>query len=408
MKSYRAVVIDGRRALKCGVQIVVVALLLTICVVNAYKISKDGPNPSKRDAQRIIDESIPVFSAVTDASDSDGEMPAKRMSLQRLFSWFVTFDPSDYTTVLAAEIPLMDVAGDGYLAMKARGEAVEVYNPENADKGEGEAEPAVPQGEQYPIKAIDSSQAKSLSGGNAKVFIRNETNYSIDIEEMLESKLGFDMKGEGPKVLIVHTHATECYAEEGATMYSADKSDRCLEEDKNVIAVGAKIKQVFEANGIETIHDKTLHDHPNFNGSYANSLKTVEGYKAKYPSIRVVFDIHRDAYVYDDGAKAKFVTEVDGKPAAQLMMVVGTDAGGLEHSGWRENMKLALKLQKHISTSYPSLMRGVNLRKERFNGHTTTGSMIIEVGSSGNTLAEALNGAEYGATKIAEFLKELK
>ena len=166
------------------------------------------------------------------------------------------------------------------------------------------------------------------------------------------------------------------------------------------------MKEIFEKNDIKTIHDTTLHDHPNFNGSYANSLRTAEGYVAKYPSIKIVFDIHRDAYVYDDGSKAKFVTKIDGKDVAQLMFVVGTDAGGLTHPNWRENMKLALKLQSFISGKYPSLMRGVNLRKERFNGHVTNGSLIIEVGSSGNTLEEALAGAELAAERISEFLKE--
>jgi stage II sporulation protein P len=137
-------------------------------------------------------------------------------------------------------------------------------------------------------------------------------------------------------------------------------------------------------------------------------LKTVESYKAQYPSICIVLDLHRDAYVYENGSKAKFVTDIDGQKTAQLMLVVGTNGGGLDHSDWRENMKLALKLQNTILQKYPTLMRGVNLRKERFNGHTTHGSMIIEVGSSGNTLAEAKRGATLGAEEIARFLNTLK
>ena len=90
------------------------------------------------------------------------------------------------------------------------------------------------------------------------------------------------------------------------------------------------------------------------------------------------------------------------------MLVVGTNAGGLDHPDWRENMKLALKLQKSISDKYPYLMRGVNLRKERFNGHTTHGSLIIEVGASGNTQNEAVCGAQKGAEAIAGFLNTLK
>ena len=89
------------------------------------------------------------------------------------------------------------------------------------------------------------------------------------------------------------------------------------------------------------------------------------------------------------------------------MFVIGTNAGGLEHPNWRENMKLALKFQSRICDKYPNLMRGVNLRKERFNGHTTYGSMIIEVGSSGNTLDEAIRGAKMCAAEMAEYLNNL-
>lgn len=403
MKNYKAVVIDGRKLIKGGA-VILTAIFLILAVVLNVHIKENGMDfGGNGHAYNIIGESIPVFSS----GIGDSESGTMSDILRRTLAAFLTFDLFDHTSVLSGEIPLIHIVENGYLAIKARGEAIEVYNPENADIGEGNPGPNTPQDGQYPIKAVDSSQKKALGKSKAKILIRNETDYSIDIEEMLNGELSFDMKGDGPKILILHTHATECYTDDGETFYSPDKSDRSLEEDKNVIAVGAKMKQIFEKNGIETIHDKTMHDHPNFNGSYANSLKTVEMYKAKYPSIKVVLDIHRDAYVYDDGSKAKFVTEIDEKDTAQLMLVVGTNAGGLEHPQWRENMKLALKLQKHISDSYPTLMRGVNLRKERFNGHTTTGSMIIEVGSSGNTLSEALNGAGYVAEEISEFLKKL-
>lgn len=403
MKNYKAVVIDGHKLIK-GVAVILTVIFLMLTVILDIHVKENGTDFSgNRHAYNIIGESIPVFSS----GISEDEGGTISDILRKTLAVFLTFDPFDQTSVLSGEIPLIHIVENGYLAIKARGDAIEVYNPENADIGGGNPGPDMPQGGQYPIKAVDSSQKKALGNSKAKILIRNETDYSIDIEEMLNGNLDFDMKGDGPKILILHTHATECYTEDGESYYFPDKSDRSLEEDKNVIAVGEKIKQIFEKNGIETIHDKTMHDHPNFNGSYANSLKTVEVYKTKYPSIRIVLDIHRDAYVYDDGSKAKFVTKINGKNAAQLMLVVGTNAGGLEHPNWRENMRLALKLQKHISESYPTLMRGVNLRKERFNGHTTTGSMIIEVGSSGNTLDEALNGAEYAAEKISEFLKML-
>ncbi len=400
MRNYRAVVIDGRKIIRRGVMLIIITIFVVMAVVGLLKSGTDlmlGEN--------IIGESIPIFSAVPETEqETEGILKA---FTRKLLTFVFTFDPYEPTTILEDEVPLMQVVRKGYLSMKVQNDAVAAYNPENADTGSGKPDPDMPEEGQYPIKAIDSSQSKALGKSNAKILIRNETNYSIDIAEMLDAKLDFNMSGDGPKILILHTHATECYTEQGVTVYSPDKSDRTLDSTKSVIAVGERMKRIFETKGIGVIHDTTLHDHPNFNGSYANSLKTAEMYKAKYPSIRLVLDIHRDAYVYDDGSKAKFVTKIDGTDTAQLMFVVGTNAGGLDHPRWRENMKLAIKLQQHISKSYPALMRGVNLRKERFNGHVTTGSLIIEVGSSGNTLDEALHGAECAAIRIADFLNNI-
>lgn len=396
MKRYRAVIIDGKKIIRRGLQIGIITVVASLALVN-IKIADIRWNLP--DGRQIIGESIPAINNGTEG----GGLTISRF-FKKALSFVLTIDPDDGRTVLFSELPVIRAVSGSYLARAAN----EMYNPKSTDKGEDASNQPKPQSEQYPIKEVDSSQAKALGKKSGKILIRNETNYSINVDEMLKAPLTFDMKDDVPKILIVHTHGTESYSPEGAEVYQADKSDRSLDKSQNVVKVGEAMKQIFEERGISVIHDTTLHDHPDFNGSYENSRKTVEGYLSKYPGICMVLDIHRDAFVYEDGSKAKFVSEIDGKKTAQLMFVVGTDAGGLEHPNWRENMKLALKLQNHINSKYPTLMRGVNLRTERFNGHTTCGSMIIEVGSSGNTLAEAVDGAKYCAGAIAEFLNTLK
>jgi stage II sporulation protein P len=49
----------------------------------------------------------------------------------------------------------------------------------------------------------------------------------------------------------------------------------------------------------------------------------------------------------------------------------------------------------------------VALKKERYNQHLTTGSLILEVGSSGNTLQEALAAARLFASAAGPALLEL-
>ena len=451
MKKYKTVIIDMKRIRGAGAM----AAFAAVAAVTAAYIGISARTSDS--AERILESSIPAIAAAQGkmgekaamtaavglplaghgdaAADGGGaaagaaenaeEMPNENTAggnsdsasgrggmgsliaaaARRTLAFFLSFDITDSRTVIAGELPLLRTVSRGPLAVMANGETVAAYNPRGADTGGGSAEPDTPAGGLYTIKTIDSSQGKAL--GKGKILIRNETDYGIDINEMLSSKLKLDMKGAGPKVLILHTHATEAYSAEGATEYLSDRSDRSLSEEENVIRIGNVIEEELKKAGIEALHDKTLHDYPNFNGSYANSLKTIEKDKAQYPSIQVVFDVHRDAFVADDGSKAKFVTDAGGAKAAQLMLVVGTDAGGLEHNNWRENMKLALQLQQFISEKYPTLMRGVNLRRERFNGHTTLGSLIIEVGASGNSMSEAENGARCAAQRIGEYLAAL-
>ena len=450
MKKYKAVIIDMKRIRGAGAAAFAAVTVVTAAYIGISARTSDS-------AERILESSIPAIAAAqgkmgekaamtaavglplaghgdaaadggdaaAGAAENAEEMPNKNTAggnsdsvsgrggmgsliaaaARRTIAFFLSFDITDSRTVIAGELPLLRTVSRGPLAVMANGETVAAYNPSGADTGGGSAEPDTPAGGLYPIKTIDSSQGKAL--GKGKILIRNETDYGIDINEMLSSKLKLDMKGAGPKVLILHTHATEAYSAEGATEYLSDRSDRSLSEEENVIRIGNVIEEELKKAGIEALHDKTLHDYPNFNGSYANSLKTIEKYKAQYPSIQVVLDVHRDAFVADDGSKAKFVTDAGGAKAAQLMLVVGTDAGGLEHNNWRENMKLALQLQQFISEKYPTLMRGVNLRRERFNGHTTLGSLIMEVGASGNSMSEAENGARCAAQRIGEYLAAL-
>lgn len=405
MKSYKAVVIDGKKIIKRGVQLVLIITVAGLLMLN-LKLSETAWPKNIISAERSVEESFPVMRGID--STKPGVSAEILESCKKLFSFVMNFDVFKPQTVVVSEVPFIKTVSQGYLARTANDKVQLAYNPKNADNDvEHDTETETPEQELFPIKEVDSGQAKALGDSKGKILIRNDTEFGINIEQMLAESLKFDMTGEGPKVLIVHTHATESYSPQGVETYDSNKSDRSLDCDENMVKVGEEIKKVFEENGISVIHDKTLHDHPNFNGSYENSRKTVEKHLKEHPGIVIVLDIHRDAFVYEDGTKAKFVTEIDGQKTAQLMFVIGTNAGGLEHPNWRENMKLALKFQSRICEKYPNLMRGVNLRKERFNGHTTYGSMIIEVGSSGNTIEEAIRGARYGATEIAKFLKSL-
>lgn len=230
--------------------------------------------------------------------------------------------------------------------------------------------------------------------------INNATNYSVDLDALCAEELYIKPDSDEVQVLIVHTHTTECY--DGDEM--SGETERTTDESKNVIAVGNEICDVLESYGIKTLHDTTYHDYPSYQGSYTRALGTIESYLSEYPSIKAVLDIHRDAYVYSDGSKLTVSCDIDGISTAQVMLVTGTNSMGLWHDNWRENLKFAAKIQSAAEIMYPGLMRPVNLRTERFNGHTTMGSLILEVGSNGNTLDEAKEGGRDAARAIAAAL----
>lgn len=236
--------------------------------------------------------------------------------------------------------------------------------------------------------------------------VSNATEYEIDAVSMANEPLGFTIDSSGPQILIVHTHTTESYTSDDRNTYNPSESDRSTDPDKNMIAVGNRICEVLNNAGIKTIHDTTVHDYPSYNGAYGRSLATVEKNLKENPSIKAVLDVHRDGLVRADGTKLKVTADIGGITTAQVMLVIGTNSSGLKHDNWRSNMVFASKIQKKANDMYPNMMRPLNLRVERFNQHMTAGSLIIEVGSNGNTLNEALLAAENIAAVISAVVKE--
>ena len=227
--------------------------------------------------------------------------------------------------------------------------------------------------------------------------------YDPDLESLLLRPLDWDLTGSEPTVLIIHTHATESYTQSPGEDYAESSAFRTLDESYNMISVGNRLAEVLAAGGITVIHDRELHDYPSYNGSYADAREAIQGWLDRYPTIRLVLDLHRDASGDLDNQLRTAVT-VDGTDYARLMIVMGTDASGLNHPNWQENLALGLKLQTVLEQQTPGITRPISLRSSRFNQDMTSGSLLIEVGAAGNSHAEALRAAE----KLAEAILTLK
>lgn len=115
--------------------------------------------------------------------------------------------------------------------------------------------------------------------------------------------------------------------------------------------------EVLEKNGIRTYHDTTIHDYPSYNGSYDRSRVTVEGILEKYPSIKVVLDVHRDAIEREDGERIAPSVTVNGKSSAQVMIICGCDDGTMGMPDCMKNLRtaaLSSSIWKAVSADLPA------------------------------------------------------
>ncbi len=237
-----------------------------------------------------------------------------------------------------------------------------------------------------------------------KVYLKNNTNLKINIKSLLESNLKFSLKKtSSPQVLILHTHATETFLDTDADVYSKSYKSRTTDNEKNMVKIGSIIAKELNDAGIVTIHAKNQHDYPEYTGSYSRAANTICSYLKKYPSIKIVLDLHRDALSVGSD-KVKLVTKINGEKAAQVMLVMGSQSGSVTNfPKWQENLKLAVRLQKIMENKYPTLARPITLNSSNYNESLTTGSLLIEFGTDANSLAEA----KYSALMVADCLETL-
>ena len=225
-------------------------------------------------------------------------------------------------------------------------------------------------GETVPRGADNGVPSRTLRVGDpsgytvlGNVCINNGSKCTLDASQLTGAPAAAECPADGPQVLIVHTHGTEAYTMPAGEEYEASDDHRTLEKEKNMIRVGDEIARVLTDAGLGVLHDRAVAD------SEGNNYKLL-------------------------------CAEEPG--AAQLEFVIGSSGGGLEHPDWRENLKLACAVQETLYAKYPTLMRPVTVRNSRYNQQVTTGSLLIEVGTAGNSLDEALAAARLFAAGFAE------
>ena len=235
-------------------------------------------------------------------------------------------------------------------------------------------------------------------------LIRNSTSLpDAEVAAEVGQPLPFSVEKNSsePQVLIVHTHATECY--EGAEHSYTDPafSARTTDTAVNMVAVGQQMTDILNAAGINTLHDTTLHDYPSYTGSYEKSNATVRSYLQQYPSIKVVIDVHRDAIQRADGTRVKPVVTINGEKSAQVMLISCADQDG-NLPNYKQNLRFAAAWQAQMEGMFPGLTRPVLFDYRYYNQDLSTGSLLLEVGGHANTLSEALAAGRMAAQALAQ------
>ncbi len=228
------------------------------------------------------------------------------------------------------------------------------------------------------------------------------SSYRPDLEALMTSRLSWDLDDGAPAVLIVHSHGSEAFKKQPGQDYQELVNTRTQNTDYNMIAVGEYLTQRLEAAGIRVIHDRSMHDVPSYNNAYTQSRASVEYYLAQYPSIQLVLDLHRDSATNADGSLYATGVTVDGETIAQLMLVMGTDGSGQAHPRWEENLSVALKVLAVLERQVPGITRTTSLRASRYNQDLHPAMLLVEVGSSGNTLAQAKAAVDFLAAAIIQ------
>ncbi len=207
----------------------------------------------------------------------------------------------------------------------------------------------------------------------------------VDTKTLLTTDFRLE-KGKEPQILIFHTHSSEGYSD-----------SRPGESADTVVGVGTYLTELLEEKGYCVIHDTTRYDvkdgEVNRNVSYTQALAGLEKMLAKYPSIEVVIDLHRDS------GEARVAT-VNGKKAAQIMLFNGlsrTDEGPIAHLP-NENLpyNLAFSFQCKLigDAKYPGFLKRNYLKSYRYNMHLRARDLLIEVGTGKNTVAQAYAAME--------------
>lgn len=244
--------------------------------------------------------------------------------------------------------------------------------------------------------AVQQVQIDRTQLADYETLVRNF--YAIDANTMagsdqlsVEKLLGMDMtlpqEGDGPQILIYHTHSQEAFADS-------------VPEDVNtgIVGVGECLTKILtEQYGYRVLHNTGQYDVETRDNAYSRALPAVEQILAENPSIQVIIDLHRD----EVAEETKLVTDIQGRPTARFMFFNGLsrtrktgDIDYLANENQEANLAFSFQMQLKAAEYYPGLTRRIYLKGYRYNMHLRPRTLLVELGAQNNTVEEAINACD--------------
>lgn len=244
--------------------------------------------------------------------------------------------------------------------------------------------------------AVQQVQIDRTQLADYETLVRNF--YDIDANTMagsdqlsVEKLLGMDMtlpqEGDGPQILIYHTHSQEAFADS-------------VPGDVNtgIVGVGECLTKILtEQYGYRVLHNTGQYDVETRDNAYSRALPAVEQILAENPSIQVIIDLHRD----EVAEETKLVTDIQGRPTARFMFFNGLsrtrktgDIDYLANENQEANLAFSFQMQLKAAEYYPGLTRRIYLKGYRYNMHLRPRTLLVELGAQNNTVEEAINACD--------------
>lgn len=228
-----------------------------------------------------------------------------------------------------------------------------------------------------------------------ETYLINETSYLPQLDDWRARSVCASpaaLASGGPLVLILHTHSREAYLEGSQSILEGDLGALTYSNDteRSVVAVGKALCDALNQKGIQTIHCTVAHDADTLGGAYQRAAQSIRFYLSLYPSIEYVIDLHRDSILSAEGTYIKTEAPLTKGSCAQIAAVVGMGEMHREPERVNQNLALALGLRAELNRS-AGLARPVILKNSSYNQELSKYSLLLEIGTGGNTVDEALN-----------------